>query len=225
MKIQHLIFDLDNTLYSSTAEMDKGITERMLFAVADFFGITYEEACKKRSENILKFSTTLEWLRSEGLTDIESYFAKVHPSNEADELPFDKNLRPLLQSIDFPKMILTNAPLEHAERVLKKLNVFDLFDSICDIRLCGLRGKPYSNAFTKALEMCGGNTRDTVFFDDLYKYTDGFLALGGTAVVVGTEPGKHIELNLECVPQTTNKLFQINSIYDAPSILKKIQEI
>ena len=119
MNVEHLIFDLDNTLYPSSGNMDKGITQRMMNFVASFFDVSYEEAVKIRAEHIRDFSTTLEWLRSEGLTDVESYFSAVHPPYEADELEENPLLRPFLESIRIPKIILTNAPSEHAERVLK----------------------------------------------------------------------------------------------------------
>ena len=72
MNVEHLIFDLDNTLYPSSGNMDKGITQRMMNFVASFFDVSYEEAVKIRAEHIRDFSTTLEWLRSEGLSDVES---------------------------------------------------------------------------------------------------------------------------------------------------------
>ncbi|MDE6719154.1 MAG: HAD-IA family hydrolase [Treponemataceae bacterium] len=225
MKVEHIIFDLDNTLYSSTSAMDAGITRRMMEAVADFFGVDVETAAKMRRENLPKFSTTLEWLRSEGLSDTEKYFAKVHPENEADELSPDENLRGLISSISQSRVILTNSPREHAERVLKKLNVADLFSDIVDIRACGLQGKPYEGAYRAALEKCGGDVSNTIFVDDLLKYTDGFLALGGTAVLVGSQNGR--PLNRENpifanVPHEKNgKLFKINSIYFLPDLLNK----
>ncbi|MDE5775598.1 MAG: HAD-IA family hydrolase [Treponemataceae bacterium] len=225
MKVEHIIFDLDNTLYSSTSAMDAGITRRMMEAVADFFGVDVETAAKMRRENLPKFSTTLEWLRSEGLSDTEKYFAKVHPKNEADELSPDENLRGLISSISQSRVILTNSPREHAERVLKKLNVADLFSDIVDIRACGLQGKPYEGAYRTALEKCGGDVSNTIFVDDLLKYTDGFLALGGTAVLVGNQNGR--PLNRENpifanVPHEKNgKLFKINSIYFLPDLLNK----
>ena len=225
MKVEHIIFDLDNTLYSSTSAMDAGITRRMMEAVADFFGVDVETAAKMRRENLPKFSTTLEWLRSEGLSDTEKYFAKVHPENEADELSPDENLRGLISSISQSRVILTNSPREHAERVLKKLNVADLFSDIVDIRACGLQGKPYEGAYRAALEKCGGDVSNTIFVDDLLKYTDGFLALGGTAVLVGNQNGR--PLNRENpifanVPHEKNgKLFKINSIYFLPDLLNK----
>ena len=228
MHIQHLIFDLDNTLYSSTAEMDKGITFRMLSCVADFFNISYEEAAALRAQKLPGFSTTLEWLRHEGLTDSERYFAEVHPQNEADELPPDPALRPFLESIDLPKSILTNSPKEHAERVLSKLNVRDLFTSICDIRDCNLNGKPYADAYRKALEKCGGTIDDSVFFDDQFKYTDGYEALGGTAVIVGTANGTHLSNSASSVLSAKSEkaphggqTLRIASIYDIPSLLKQ----
>ncbi len=223
MKVEHIIFDLDNTLYSSTAAMDAGITRRMMEAVAEFFDVDIETAAKMRRENLPKFSTTLEWLRSEGLTDTEKYFAHVHPENETDELPPDENLRTLISGISQTKVILTNAPREHAERVLKKLNLADLFSDIVDIRACGLQGKPYAGAYRKALEKCGGDISNTIFLDDLQKYTDGFCALGGTAVLVGDKNGRPLNPESPILAgigrEKFGKLFKINSIYFLPNLL------
>ena len=232
MQIKHLIFDLDNTLYSSTAAMDRGITFRMLTCVAEFFHISYDEAVALRSQKLPEFSTTLEWLRPEGLTDIEGYFSKVHPGNEADELPPDPALRPLLKSISIPKSVLTNAPREHADRVLAKLDVADLFTSICDIRASSLKGKPYPEAYRTALAQCNGTIDDTLFFDDMFKYTDGYKALGGTAVIVGTKNGMHMNPDtaasraaLSSVPPHPGRTLRMESIYSLPGLLKQAADL
>lgn len=197
--------------------------------VAEYFHISFDEAVILRHEKLPGFSTTLEWLRHEGLTDTEKYFAAVHPKNETEELPFDPDLRPLLQTIPLPKIILTNAPREHAERVLDKLNVADLFDSICDIRDCKLNGKPYPEAFHTALKMCGGTIDDSVFLDDQTKYTDGFAALGGTAVLVGNKPGWSLEKTASAVtaevPPHPGRTLKISSIYILPSLLKQLSNL
>ena len=225
MRIEHIIFDLDNTLYSSTSAMDAGITRRMMEAVAEFFGVDIDTAAKMRRENLPKFSTTLEWLRSEGLSDTEKYFAQVHPENEADELSPDENLRELISGISQSRVILTNSPREHAERVLKKLNVADLFSDVVDIRACGLQGKPYEIAYRTALEKCGGEVSNTIFLDDQRKYTDGFCALGGTAVLVGEQNGSPLNCASPIfgrIPhEKQGKLFKINSIYFLPDLLNK----
>ena len=223
MIVKNIIFDLDNTLYSPTSAMDAGITRRMMQAVADFFGLGADDAAALRRKNVPRFSTTLEWLRSEGLKDVEAYFAKVHPDNEADELTPDPNLRPFLQSLAQNKIVLTNAPREHADRVLKKLKVADLFSAVVDIRACGLLGKPYAGSYRTALEKCGGTIDDTIFLDDQYKYTDGFEALGGIALLVGNKNGSHLRPDSAAVnkelPPHPGRTIKIESVYDLPKIL------
>ena len=51
MHIEHLIFDLDNTLYPATAEMDAGIHDRMMECVAVFFGVSLEKASEMKKIN------------------------------------------------------------------------------------------------------------------------------------------------------------------------------
>ncbi|MBQ9238061.1 MAG: HAD-IA family hydrolase [Treponema sp.] len=228
MNCTHIIFDLDNTLYAPTDAMDEGIRTRMIRAVADYFGTSYDAAVALRQKQLPYFSTTLEWLRSEGLPDPERYFAQVHPAHEADELAFDPHLRPLLESIPLPKSILTNAPREHAERVLAKLNVSDLFTSITDIRDCALQGKPYPAAYRLALERAGCTIEHALFLDDQYKYTAGWEALGGVAVLVGTQNGT--PLHESALPSSTKKntrgkTVRIDSVYEVPALLKRSDDL
>ena len=228
MSIEYLIFDLDNTLYPSSAQMDKGITTRMMNCVAEFFNTSYEEAVKIRAEHITNFSTTLEWLRSEGLTDIETYFSKVHPQNEADELQPDTKLRPFLEAISLPKIILTNAPREHAQRVLDKLQIADLFIDICDIRSSNFYGKPYPLSFEIALQKIGGTIKNSLFIDDMQKYVDGYTTLGGTAVLVGNKNGKPLEKDAKPMQAIQNKkqgtLYKIQNIYELTDLLDKLNK-
>ena len=190
MNYKHLLFDMDNTLYPASSAMDKGITRRMLECVADFFHCDMEKAIELRAERIVHYSTTLEWLRAEGLTDIEGFLAHVHPADEADELPPQPGLREFLISLNMPMSVLTNAPHEHADTVLGKLGIADLFEAVTDIRDAGFNGKPYPDAYMAALGKVGASVEDTLFLDDMQKYTDGWVALGGTAVLIGSPNGK-----------------------------------
>ena len=182
MHIEHLIFDLDNTLYPATAKMDAGIHDRMMECVAAFFGVS---------------------------------------------LKYDENLRPFLESIKIPKIILTNSPREHAERVLARLNVRDLFDCICDIRDCQLLGKPYEEAYRIALKMCSGTVENSIFLDDMQKYTDGFASMGGTAVLVGEKNGKPLSEDSAAAfkgfAKHTGRTFKIKSIYQLKDVLAELR--
>lgn len=230
MEISHLLFDLDNTLYPSSSQMDAGITRRMLECVAEYFNCNFETAVELRKKNIIHYSTTLEWLRAEGFTDIETFFAHVHPENEADELQHQQGLRDFLISLDYPKSILTNAPMEHAQRVLQKLGISDLFDNITDIRDAKLLGKPYPNSYCAALEKSGTNLENTLFFDDMQKYTDGWTAMGGTAILIGDKNGRPLSDDAESLLQARKmnsgrigKTIRLKSIYDFPTIIDSLK--
>lgn len=227
MKYTHLLFDMDNTLYPASSAMDKGITRRMLECVAEFFHCSMDQAIALRAERIVHYSTTLEWLRSEGLTDIEGFLAHVHPSNEAEELPPQPGLRDFLISLNMPMSILTNAPHEHADTVLGKLGIADLFEAVTDIRDAGFNGKPYPDSYMAALKKVGATIENTLFLDDMQKYTDGWVALGGTAVLIGSPNGKPLAEDAESMKKaraanTSGKAGQtirLKSIYEIKSIL------
>ncbi|MBP3741905.1 MAG: HAD-IA family hydrolase [Treponema sp.] len=231
MKYKHILFDMDNTLYPASSAMNDGITRRMLECVADFFGCDMEKAIELRRERIIHYSTTLEWLRSEGMTDVEGFMAHVHPDNEADELLPQPGLRDFLLSLPLPMSVLTNAPHEHADRVLEKLGIADLFIAVTDIRDANFFGKPYPDAFEAALRKAGSSVQDTLFLDDMQKYTDGWAAMGGTAVLIGKENGR--PLSADAVPMVKaraagqaaglkpGKTLRLNSIYEMKGLLNE----
>lgn len=217
--ITHLIFDLDRTVYPARTEMGSRISYLIKKYAADFWHVSFDEGARLRRDAVLTYGTTLDWLvEAGGFTDIEDYFATVHPADECSGLPQAPALRPLLESLPQQKLILTNSPYEHADRVLRHLGVRDLFSHICDIRMNGLHGKPAASAFYKALELCGGTVSDTLFLDDCESYTDGWAALGGTAVLVGDEAPTL------CTQGLAGRTVQIADIYALPALLSSLAE-
>lgn len=189
--IRCLLFDLDNTLYSCRHGLEDNVRQRMQEFSAAFLGVSPEEAWRERMAKARRYGTNLEWLMGEkGLIDVESYFIAIHPPNEADGLPPDPALRSFLESIPLSKAILTNAPREHADLILGKLGVADIFPHIFDIRRCGFKGKPRAEVFTHALNVLGRRADEVLFIDDTPRYVDGFIALGGRGVLFD-ETGAH----------------------------------
>ena len=118
--IKYLIFDLDNTIYPSTALINQQIPQRIISFVSKFLNISFEQAKELRATRLPLYGSTLEWLSTEhNLTNYNDFLFFVHPEEEANELPKIEGLRELLTSIDLPKAILTNGPKFHAKRVLK----------------------------------------------------------------------------------------------------------
>ena len=123
--------------------------------------------------------------------------------------------------------VLTNAPHEHADTVLGKLGIADLFEAVTDIRDAGFNGKPYPDAFMAALRKAGSTVENTLFLDDMQKYTDGWVALGGTAVLIGSSNGKPLAQDAQAMiaaraANTTGragKTIRMKSIYEIKSLL------
>ena len=215
--IKYLIFDLDNTIYPSTALINQQIPQRMISFVAKFLNLSFEEAKVLRSQRLPHYGSTLEWLSTEhNLTNYNDFLFSVHPEEEINELPQIQGLRELLTSIDLPKAILTNGPKFHAQRVLEFYNIQDCFSNIYGIVENQLKGKPHPQAYLNILEKENFTLEETLFFDDHPKYVAGFMNIGGNAILV--------DKNLEFQDQpflTSGKVKTIRSIFEIPELLKE----
>lgn len=207
--LQALIFDLDNTLYPASADMEAHTIARMNEYTARLLGTSINEAIVIRREHAPRYGTTLEWLMAEhGFTDIENYFSYVHPAGEEALVKFDPELGPFLDSLQLPKFVFTNAPMEHAERILEKLQIADKFLRIFDVRFCNLKGKPSATAVDAVIAAIGLPAPETLFLDDMPRYVRGFIERGGQGVLVdhfGKHPGSGLPT--------------IQSIYELPAYL------
>ena len=181
---KYLLFDLDNTLYSCHHGLEDNVGRRIKEFAASYLGISPDEAWRLRMANMGTYGTCLEWLMTEkGFTDAEAYLSAIHPEGEADTLPPDDDLRVFLTGIPVSKAILTNSTREHADLILGKLGISDLFTHIFDIRQCNYMGKPRREVFNRALQILGINAEDVLFIDDNAFYVESFIAMGGHALL------------------------------------------
>lgn len=183
--VQAIILDLDNTIYPASSSMEANTVRLMNDYVAKLIDKPIAEAVELRRQRMPNYGTTLEWLMKEyGFSDYNHYFSYVHPDDEDDLIDYDPKLKPFLDSINLPKYIFTNAPMEHADRVLKKLKVAECFEAVFDIRFCELKGKPHASAVDKVIAATGIPASNTVFADDIPRYVHGFINRGGRGLLV-----------------------------------------
>ena len=207
--VRAVIFDLDNTLYPASASMEAQIIRRMNEYTARYLGLDAEAAAAIRHERMPRYGTTLEWLMAEqGFSDPNDYFSWVHPDGEEGLVDFDPRLGPFLDSLTVPKYVFTNAPMEHADRVLRKLGIADRFERIFDVKFNLLRGKPDAEAVRRVIAAIGLPAQDLLFVDDIPRYVQGFVDGGGRGVLVD-HFGKHPDSGLPT----------IRTIYELPAFL------
>jgi putative hydrolase of the HAD superfamily len=185
--IEYILFDLDNTLYSARSGLEKDVSRRVNEYIAAFLKLPPEKAWAIRREGILSggYGTTLEWLMAEKGFDpraVDGYYSFIHPENETDTLSPDPELASFLASLTLPVAIMTNSPMEHAVRIVKKLGIEKFFSSIFDIRFHRLKGKPHAEAFNRVLDAIGTRAERCLFVDDGRAYVEGYRAIGGYGV-------------------------------------------
>ena len=185
-KITHLIFDLDNVLYSGKYGLEKKVSGRLEQFLCDYLGINRDES-EETHRSLVRdkgYGTTIEWLIAEkGFTEIDSYYKYINPEDEADTLLPDPELGAFLASIPLPKAVLSNSEQTHIDRFLDKLGIRDQFDFIFDIRLNDFKGKPHKEAFMKALDIMKAEPGTAMFIDDYPEFVEGYRKIGGMAVL------------------------------------------
>ena len=183
--IGYILIDLDNTIYLASSgllqEMDRRITEYVMKVLS----IGLIEAGQRRVLYCRKHGTTLKGLLETGkVDDPEEYLRLVHPMDVEKYLPKDPVLVRNLTSIPLPLSILTNSPREHAERVLKHLEISGFFQRIFDLRYNRFQGKPIVSVYHRVLEAIEKKPHEVLFIDDHVEYLRPFQELGGEVLLV-----------------------------------------
>ena len=188
--IQYLLLDLDNTVYPKSSGLGRFMGDRMGEFMVRHLDVAHDRAAELRRSGLVRHGTTLKWLMQEhDLAEIEEFIEFVHPTNLGEFLTDGdrRAVQDALDEIDLPASILTNAPMEHAERVLQWLGIRDRFEHVFDIRVNNLAGKPAPSAYSRALENAGAEPDTTLFADDVLQYLLPFRDLGGHAVHIAAE--------------------------------------
>jgi putative hydrolase of the HAD superfamily len=167
MRFETLLFDLDDTLYSSTSGIWEAIGDRMVQYMVTKLAIPESTAPTERERLFHTHGTTMRGLVAEYKIDEVDFLEYVHDISIDDYLSPNVAVRNILESYPQRKMIFTNADTGHAIRVLKTLGVEDLFEQIIDIRSIKPWCKPQPEAFAKALTLAGiQKTENCVMIDD-----------------------------------------------------------
>ena len=206
--ITTILFDLDNTLYPLSVGLTKAIDERMTAYVQRHKSVSVEEALTLRQEYMANHGSTLRGLQMTGAVDADDYMRDVHDVVYESYLALDEALdRELGALANVRKAIFTNAPLEHAERVLRLLGIERHFEQVFDIRFMEYRAKPDPFAYERALSALQADPARTLLVEDTARNLPPAHTLGLTTIFIGDAP----------VP---NADYTVTSILEALEVVK-----
>jgi len=166
--VKYYIFDLDNTLYDPKIGVLDAVDERINLFIKN--RIQCENVDELRKSYRDTYGTTLLGLMRHYKVKPDEYLSFVHDINYDEYLQKDEKLYETLEKLDGKKVIFTNACFRHAEQVLYRLSVINLFEKIFSIEEYIEFPKPFDNAYLKVIkELNINSSNDVVYFEDSKK--------------------------------------------------------
>lgn len=158
------IFDLDNTLYPSEADLFGQISVKMNGFVMRHLGLGEADANRMRREYWERYGTTLAGMMAEHQIDPTQYLAEVHDI-DFSVLTSAPELMAAIDALPGRKLIHTNADSRYAQKVLSALGLGP-FEAIYGVEETGYHPKPEPAAYQAVIEQAGIDPTRAAFFED-----------------------------------------------------------
>ena len=186
------LFDLDNTLYPPEAEIMALVEGRMTEFVARETGLPREEARVLQKRYWQEHGTTLAGLMANHGIDPASFLDEVHDVS-LDRLSPEPALRSALARLPGRRLVFTNGDAGHAERILAKLGIDDLFEATFHIGSADYIPKPDPRCFARMIADHAVTPASAVFFEDSARNLAPAADIGMTTVLVGPEAASNAD--------------------------------
>jgi putative hydrolase of the HAD superfamily len=180
------IFDLDNTLYPADCALFTQVDKRMGEFIARYLGVPFEYARHLQKTYYRQFGTTLSGMMQVHRMDPQAFLDYVHDI-DLSVVAEHPELAQAIAALPGRKLIFTNGSCAHAERVARKLGIFDLFEDTFDIVKAGYVPKPSPACYDQFLKDHGVLAPEAAMFEDMPHNLEAPHALGMTTVLVRSD--------------------------------------
>ena len=184
--VESWIFDLDNTLYPRATNLFAQIDERMTDYVARHLGLDLIAARTLQKAYLHSHGTTLNGLMDMHGMEPQAFLDYVHDIDLSALSPAI-SLRSALSRLPGRRLVYTNGSRRHAERVIGRLGIAELFVDIHDIAAGDFTPKPHSAGYQTLLARHGIAAERAAMFDDLCINLEAPHALGMTTILVSDD--------------------------------------
>ena len=214
--IKTWIFDLDNTLYPPEENIFSQIDKKMTTFISENLKISHEEAFNIQKQNFIDQGTTLAGFMNTGNSKInpDKFLEYVHDIN-LNSLKEDNKLRKILLMLPGKKYIFTNGTKKHAENVLKKLNLENIFQSIFGIKEANYLPKPNIETYNLFLKINNIDPKTSIMFEDMGRNLIPAKELGMTTVLLERKlPNKNNSEQKEKYKDLWNDVYDADYVID-----------
>ena len=184
-QIDTWVFDLDNSLYPATEKLLVQIDQHMGSFVANFLNVDAIEARRIQKTYFRKYGLTLRGLMLHHGLDPVRYYDEMTPMDLTQIEPHPA-LAEALRRLRGRKVIYPNASARHAEMVLDRLGIADVFDGIYDIAAAEYVPKPAIESYRILCDQHKIDPSRAVMVDDIARNLEPAATLGMTTVWMRT---------------------------------------
>ena len=184
--------------------------------IAENLKISHEEAFNIQKQNFIDHGTTLAGFMNTGNSKInpDKFLEYVHDIN-LNSLKEDNKLRKILLMLPGKKYIFTNGTKKHAENVLKKLNLENIFQSIFGIKEANYLPKPNIETYNLFLKINNIDPKTSIMFEDMGRNLIPAKELGMTTVLLERKlPNKNNSEQKEKYKDLWNDVYDADYIID-----------
>ena len=178
------IFDLDNTLYPFGGPVQAQMDARMTAYMMRTTGLPEAEAHELQKRYLREHGTTLAGLMANQGIDPYAFLDEVHDISLETVVP-DPVLHEALAKLPGRRLVFTNGSAGHAERVLEKLRLAELFEHVFHLEAARLVPKPQAGAYESLIAAHAVTPRTSAFFEDSERNLEPAAGYGMATVLVG----------------------------------------
>ena len=172
---------MDNTLYSADSGIFQQVHKLMGKFIVEHLKVDINKAKNIQRRYYKQHGTTLRGLMDNHGIDPDSFLEEVHNLDYSIVSP-NLKLAKNLENLNGKKFIFTNANKKHADIILDKLQITNLFEGIFDIKMANYIPKPEIQTYEKLIETYNINPSTTIMFDDIAKNLVPASKIGFTTV-------------------------------------------
>jgi putative hydrolase of the HAD superfamily len=189
--VETWVFDLDNTLYPHHLNLWQQVDERIRTYIMDLLKLERDEAFRLQKDYYKRYGTSMRGLMTEHGMKPDDFLDYVH---KIDHSPLEPNpaLGAAIESLPGRKLILTNGTKEHADAVMRRLDIHTHFEDVFGIIEAGLEPKPLPQTYDKFLKLHGVDPAKAAMFEDLSRNLEVPHTLGMTTVLVVPEGTREV---------------------------------
>ena len=187
-EMKYLLLDLDGVCYGShngyPLEKVFGlVSKRMTLFIQEKLGLSEKKAKELQTSYFYKYNTSLNGLMLHHNVIGDEFLKYVHDI-DISFMKEDKILRSELENLDMEKFIFTNGSAEHAQNILTRLGIYDLFgkEKVFDIKDAGYVPKPEAQTFDLMIKKFGIKPKETIYIEDIAKNLSTGFEKGCTTV-------------------------------------------